>query len=85
MAATVKSGVENVMNKFSLGSSAQEPSPEALQELKAKFSSVGQDHVFNFYDELSTADKAALFQQLSNMDPQRISVSCIAKFINRHC
>ncbi|RPA98647.1 nucleotide-diphospho-sugar transferase [Choiromyces venosus 120613-1] len=74
MAAAVKSGVESVLNKLPPGLNATEPSPEAVEELKAKFGSVGQDHVFTFYNDLSVSEKAALFEQLSNMHPQRISV-----------
>ncbi|PUU72176.1 nucleotide-diphospho-sugar transferase [Tuber borchii] len=73
MAAAVKQGIENTLTKLSLGSNA-EPSSEAVKDLKAKFSGVSQGHVFTFYDDLSTSEKAALFEQLSNMDPQRISV-----------
>lgn len=79
MAAAVKSGVESVLNRLSLGGdSAPEvhaPSDEAVKELKQKFADVEQDHVFAFFDDLTTAEKAALFQQLSNMNPKRISVS----------
>lgn len=83
MAAAVKQGVENALTKLSLGSNATEPSPEAVKDLKAKFSGVSQGHVFTFYDDLSVSEKAALFGQLSSMDPQRISVSfyhCNARF-----
>jgi len=74
-AAAVKLGVENTLTKLSLGSNATEPSPEAVQDLKAKFELVGQGHVFTFYDDLSVSEKVAVFGQLSSMDPQRISVS----------
>ncbi|PWW76669.1 nucleotide-diphospho-sugar transferase [Tuber magnatum] len=74
MAAAVKLGVENALNKLSLGSNATEPSPEAVEGLKANFESANQGHVFTFYDDLSVPEKAALFKQLSSMDPQRISV-----------
>lgn len=78
MASTVKAGVENVLSKLSLGDSKSEvraPSSEAVQELKQKFEDVDQGHVFAFYDDLTVPEQAALFQQLSNMNPKRISVS----------
>lgn len=77
MASAVKAGVENVLNKLSLGDSEPEvraPSPEAVKELKQKFEEVDQGHVLAFFDDLAVAEKAALFKQLSNMNPQRISV-----------
>jgi UDP-N-acetylglucosamine/UDP-N-acetylgalactosamine diphosphorylase len=32
-----------------------EPSPEALNELKEKYTKAGQEQVFTFYDSLSSA------------------------------
>lgn len=77
MAAAIKSGLESALNKLSLGgdSDIRAPSPEAVNELKQKFAEVGQEHVFAFFDDLTVTEKAALFQQLSKMDPKRISVS----------
>lgn len=77
MASTVKAGVESVFNKLSLDDSEPEvraPSPEAVKELKEKFEEVDQGHVFAFFDDLTVVEKAALFKQLSNMNPKRISV-----------
>ena len=54
------------------GAPPQEPSPEAVAELKGKYADVGQDHVFTFYDSLPTGEKAALFEQLSGFDPVHI-------------
>lgn len=84
MASAVKAGVENVLSKLSLGDSGSEvraPSPEAVKELKQKFEEVEQGHVFAFYDDLTDAEKAGLFQQLSNMNPKRISVSDFLCFV----
>lgn len=76
MAAAIKSGLESALNKLSLGgdSDIRAPSPEAVNELKQKFAEVGQEHVFAFFDDLTVTEKAALFQQLSKMDPKRISI-----------
>lgn len=52
---------------------AAEPSSETLSQLKEKYAAAGQDHVFTFYDALSSADKGALFEQLSSFDPALIT------------
>ena len=54
--------------------SAQEPTPEQVADLKAKYTTAGQAHVFNFYDSLSSAEKVALYEQLSKFDPDYINV-----------
>ncbi|EXJ87543.1 UDP-N-acetylglucosamine pyrophosphorylase [Capronia epimyces CBS 606.96] len=56
------------------GAPAQEPDAEELKELRDKYEKANQGHVFAFYDELDTAGKAALFDQLSTFDPERVSV-----------
>jgi UDP-N-acetylglucosamine/UDP-N-acetylgalactosamine diphosphorylase len=53
--------------------SAQEPSAEAVSQLKEKYASAGQEQVFTFFDTLSAADKASLFEQLSGFDPAYIN------------
>jgi UDP-N-acetylglucosamine/UDP-N-acetylgalactosamine diphosphorylase len=70
MAATV----ENVLNKLHLSDSLQEPAAEDVQSLRSKFEAVGQGHVFTFWDELSSTEKAAFYDQLSKFDPERIAV-----------
>lgn len=55
------------------GVPAQEPAMEQLKELKEKYTKAGQEQVFSFYDSLSTAEKATLFEQLSNFDPEYIN------------
>ncbi|CAO2657814.1 Nn.00g070740.m01.CDS01 [Neocucurbitaria sp. VM-36] len=52
---------------------AKEPSAEQLNDLKSKYEKAGQEQVFSFYDKLSTAEKAALFEQLSNFNPDYIN------------
>lgn len=84
MTSAVKAGVENVLSKLSLGDSEPEvraPSPEAVKELREKFEEVDQGHVFAFFDDLAVAEKAALFKQLSSMNPKRISVRTCLFFI----
>ncbi|PCD45951.1 hypothetical protein AU210_001369 [Fusarium oxysporum f. sp. radicis-cucumerinum] len=50
-----------------------EPSPEALNELKEKYTKAGQEQVFTFYDSLSSAERGTLYQQLSGFDPAHIN------------
>jgi UDP-N-acetylglucosamine/UDP-N-acetylgalactosamine diphosphorylase len=56
------------------GAPAQEPSTDDLKQLQEKYEKAKQDHVFAFYSDLDTADKAALFEQLQGFDPDRINV-----------
>ncbi|KAF2751608.1 nucleotide-diphospho-sugar transferase [Sporormia fimetaria CBS 119925] len=55
------------------GAPAQEPSEQQLKELREKYERAGQEQVFAFYDKLSTAEKAAIFGQLSDFDPEYIN------------
>ncbi|KAK8146076.1 UDP-N-acetylglucosamine pyrophosphorylase [Beauveria asiatica] len=55
------------------GTARSEPTPDAVAELKQKYTDAHQGHVFNFYDQLNTDQKATLFEQLSNFDPVRIN------------
>lgn len=69
--------VKNVLNKLHLGGDdappAKEPSAEQVQELKEKYEKAEQAQVFAFYDALSVAEKAALYDQLSSFDPEYIN------------
>lgn len=49
------------------------PTDEQLASLREKYSKAGQGHVFTFYDDLSSSDKASLYHQLSLFDPSYIS------------
>lgn len=71
--------MEAVKQALNLGGKAAgapptEPSAERLSQLKDKYAKAGQEQVFTFYDSLDTAGKAALFEQLSGFDPERINV-----------
>ncbi|KAL8671493.1 MAG: hypothetical protein Q9168_004007 [Polycauliona sp. 1 TL-2023] len=69
----------NLLDKLHLTSSkeegvpATEPTDEELKSLKDNYAKAGQDHVFAFYDDLSTAEKAGLFERLKSFDPQYIN------------
>ncbi|KAK0734214.1 nucleotide-diphospho-sugar transferase [Lasiosphaeria miniovina] len=68
--------MDKVKEVLHLGSSTkdvQEPSPEQVSELRAKYTSAGQSQVLTFYDELPAAEKATLFKQLSLFDPLYIN------------
>ncbi|KAK7430269.1 UDP-N-acetylglucosamine pyrophosphorylase [Neonectria magnoliae] len=49
------------------------PSSESLAQLKEKYAQVGQEHVFTFYDSLSSTEQATLYEQLSGFDPTHIN------------
>ncbi|KAF2017749.1 nucleotide-diphospho-sugar transferase [Aaosphaeria arxii CBS 175.79] len=55
------------------GAPAKEPTEEQLKELRSKYEKAGQEQVFAFYDKLSTAEKAGIFEQLSKFDPDYIN------------
>jgi UDP-N-acetylglucosamine/UDP-N-acetylgalactosamine diphosphorylase len=74
----VKQTINNAMQALNITSGdqappAKEPSEEQVNELKSKYAKAGQEHVFVFYDKLSTAEKAGLFEQLSDFNPDYIN------------
>lgn len=74
----VKDTINATLEKLNLtggqqGAPAQEPTEERLNELKSKYEKAGQGQVFAFYDKLSTAEKAGLYEQLSRFDPSYIN------------
>ncbi|KAI9855593.1 MAG: UDP-N-acetylglucosamine pyrophosphorylase [Trichoglossum hirsutum] len=71
MATAVKDGVHDLLEQ--LHETAKEPTAEQLDLLKKRYRSAGQDHVFAFYDSLSTTEKAVLYEQLSNIEPGYIN------------
>ena len=71
--------VNNLLEKLNLTSTqteapAKEPAEDDLKQLQENYTKAKQEHVFAFYDELDTAGKAALFDQLSLFDPDRINI-----------
>jgi UDP-N-acetylglucosamine/UDP-N-acetylgalactosamine diphosphorylase len=74
----VKETINNAMQALHItsadkGAPAKEPTEEQLNELKEKYSKAGQEQVFAFYDKLSTAEKAGLYEQLSGFNPDYIN------------
>src|SRR5579859_4801968 len=49
------------------------PSSEQVDELRAKYAHQSQDHVFAFWEDISNDEKAELFNQLSSIDPSRVT------------
>lgn len=79
MAAAIKSGVNDLLEKLNISTKEQkapvrEPPAEELQSLRQSYENADQGHVFAFYDELDTEAKAALYEQLSSIDPIRINI-----------
>jgi UDP-N-acetylglucosamine/UDP-N-acetylgalactosamine diphosphorylase len=71
--------METIKQKLHIGSNGvnggppKAPSAEQLAELKEKYANAGQDHVFTFYDSLSSSEKAELYDQLSDFNVERIN------------
>ncbi|KAF3907557.1 hypothetical protein AA313_de0202974 [Arthrobotrys entomopaga] len=65
--------MDRIATALSIGDRPEPPPPESLNDLKQKYTSAGQEHVFNFYDSLSASEKATFFAQLSDIDPVRTS------------
>ena len=55
------------------GVPAKEPTEDELKELRESYAKANQDQVFAFYDELSTNEKASLFERLQSIDPNHIN------------
>ncbi|KAL2042077.1 hypothetical protein N7G274_005265 [Stereocaulon virgatum] len=55
------------------GALAKEPTEEEIKDLKDRYTKADQEQVLTFYDELSTAEKASLYERLSSIDPNYIN------------
>ena len=55
------------------GVSLKEPSEDDLDSLRKTYETEKQGQVFAFFDKLTKSEKAALFEQLSDIDPKRIN------------
>ena len=63
----------HLTSKDDEGPPAEEPSAEELKGLQDQYTKAGQQHVFAFYDDLSVAEKAGLFERLNSFDPGYIN------------
>ena len=52
---------------------AEPPTDEELKNLREKYSQAKQDQVLAFYEHLSTAEKASLYERLASIDPNYIN------------
>ncbi|KAH8596673.1 putative UDP-N-acetylglucosamine pyrophosphorylase [Bisporella sp. PMI_857] len=72
--------VKKALNTLHIGSGGEmaappkEPTKQQLEELREEYTKAQQEQVFAFYDELSVAEKAALYSQLSDINPDRINI-----------
>jgi UDP-N-acetylglucosamine/UDP-N-acetylgalactosamine diphosphorylase len=64
---------QKVLGKGSSGAPPKEPTSEEVKELRSKYEKAGQEQVFAFWDEVDTAGKAKLYEQLSGFDPEQIN------------
>ena len=55
------------------GVPAKEPTEEEIKDLRDHYTKADQEQVLTFYDELSTAEKAGLYERLSSIDPSYIN------------
>jgi UDP-N-acetylglucosamine/UDP-N-acetylgalactosamine diphosphorylase len=71
--------VQSVLHKLHIGGSSEtaallrEPTEDDLTALREKYVKAKQEQVFAFYDELSSTEKATLYQQLADIDPEHIN------------
>jgi UDP-N-acetylglucosamine/UDP-N-acetylgalactosamine diphosphorylase len=74
----IKDTINTTLEKLNLtggqhSAPATEPTAEQLNEVRSKYEKAGQEQVFAFYDKLSTAEKAGLFEQAQKFDPSYIN------------
>ena len=76
MASTISNAINTLAEKASLKSSdsIEPPHQNDVARLQARYDAFNQGHVFHFWDQLSDAEKAALYAQLEKFDPERVSV-----------
>ena len=70
------STIQNLIGKFAPqedGVPLKEPTEQELQELREKFKYNNQEQVLTFYEDLSVAEKARLFEQCSSINPAHIN------------
>jgi UDP-N-acetylglucosamine/UDP-N-acetylgalactosamine diphosphorylase len=76
MTTAIKDTIGTTLEKLHLSTGdthPREPTKEQVEELRAKYRQASQDHVFHFYDSLSSTKKALLYGSLSGIDPAYIN------------
>jgi UDP-N-acetylglucosamine/UDP-N-acetylgalactosamine diphosphorylase len=71
MASTIKDKVQSILGRSA--DAPKEPAADELKNTREQYDAAGQGHVFAFWDQLSSAQKGALYAQLSGFDPAHIS------------
>ena len=72
------STVNKILDKLNLtskdeGVPPKEPTEQEVNDLRERYAKAEQDQVLTFYDELSVAEKANLYERLSSIDPNYIN------------
>ena len=71
--------MNNLLGKLNLtpakdeGVPPTEPTGSELEALRENYKKAGQEQVLKFYDELSTVEKASLYERLSSIGPHHIN------------
>jgi UDP-N-acetylglucosamine/UDP-N-acetylgalactosamine diphosphorylase len=75
MAATVKETVLGLLGKLQVNeeTTPRQPTAGEIGDIKDRYEKAGQGHVLKFIDELTELEKARLYEQLLNFDPNRIN------------
>lgn len=78
MASTIKDTVNSLLDRLHISAGddeppVTEPSEQEIKELREKYERAQQDQVLAFYDELTSPEKASIFQQLQNFDVDRVN------------
>lgn len=78
MASKIDKAIHDLMDKLpglktDDAPPSEAPNEDEVKQLREKYEKAGQGQVLAFYDSLDTASKAALFKQLSPIDPDHIN------------
>lgn len=65
--------IQNFVQRVIGSDKAAPPNGEQFQKLQSRYKKAGQEQVFAFYDSLDDQEKAALYHQLSEFDPDHIN------------
>ena len=73
MSGVLNTLLEKLHLSKSSGDPPKEPDAQDLSQLREQYTKAKQDHVFHYYDGLSVAEKADLFEQLVKIDPEHVN------------
>lgn len=66
--------VAEALSKLTSSPNPELPTDAEVDVLRSKYASVQQDHVFAFWDDLSSDEKTVFYKQLLSIDPERVAV-----------